>query len=326
MEISVTTPVLSSARSVCRSCESVGGTSFGKQMAASFLSVHRFYPIERKDDVNKTFDVVFFHGLQITGGTAPQEGFEKTWTTRDNNILWPREWLPNDLKDIRVFSLSYDTEATKWFAKGNSEDVDEIGENLAMALVSGRDAIGGRPFALVGHSFGGLVIKALVNAMKTRSTSEAAQSDALNSDAVDRANKFLQNLKGIVFYSVPHSGADADALGRYFKFRGLSTMVNDLRPFSRKMAKMSVLTEDAFYKKGVIIFAFGEGKPTFSDKMVVESASAMQLAGHNFYKLEDCNHMQVCKPPDQSHASYDMLLYVLRLCSKDAFVQARLVV
>ncbi|KAH9532536.1 hypothetical protein CY35_18G003100 [Sphagnum magellanicum] len=94
------------------------------------------------------------------------------------------------------------TQATKWFAKGNSEDVDEIGENLVPTLVI---------------------------------------------DAIDRANEFLQNLKGIVFYSVPHTGADAYALGRYFKFQGSSTMVKDLRPFSRKMAKMSVLTEDAFY-------------------------------------------------------------------------------
>ncbi|CAM6015498.1 unnamed protein product, partial [Sphagnum balticum] len=284
-------------------------------MAAPIIPVNRLYPIDSKDDVNTNFDVVFFHGLQITGGTAPQEGYKKTWTTKDN-ILWPQEWLPKDLKYIRVFSLSYDTEVTKWFAKGNSEDVDEIGENLVQTLVMGIEDIGCRPFALVGHSFGGLVIKALVNAMKTRSTSEAAESNALNSDAIDRANKFLQNLKGIVFYSVPHTGAAADALGHYFKFQGLSTMVNDLRPFSRKMAKMSVLTEDAFYKKGVIIFSFGEGKPTFSNEMVVESASAMQLAGHNFYKLEDCNHMEVCKPPNQSHASYSMLLKVLRLCSK----------
>ncbi|KAH8932894.1 hypothetical protein BDL97_18G003600 [Sphagnum fallax] len=285
-------------------------------MAAPFISVNRFYLIDPKDDVNKTFDVVFFHGLQITGRTAPQEGYKRTWSTKDNKILWPREWLPNDLKHIRAFSLAYDTEATKWFPEGNSEDVDEIGENPAVTLVTGIEAIGGRPFALVGHSFGGLVIKALVNAMKTRSTSQAASSNALNPVAVKRANKFLENLKGIVFYSVPHTGADAEALGRYFEFRGLSTMVNDLRPFSRKMAKMSVLTEDAFYKKGVIIFAFGEGQPTFSNKMVVESASAMQLAGHNFYKLEHCNHMQVCKPPDRTHASYSMLLPVLRLCSQ----------
>jgi hypothetical protein len=129
----------------------------------------------------------------------------------------------------------------------------------------GIEDIGCRPFALVGHSFGGLVIKALVNAMKTRSTSEAAESNALNLAAVDRAEKFLKNLKGIVFYSVPHTRADAEALGCYFEFRGLSTMVNDLRPFSRKMAKMSVLTEDAFYRKGDIIFAFEEDQPTFSD-------------------------------------------------------------
>jgi hypothetical protein len=50
--------------------------------------------------------------------------------------------------------------------------------------------------------------------------------------------------------------------------------------------------------------------------MVVESASAMQLAGYNFYRLEDCNHIQVCKPPNQSHPSYSMLLNVLRHCTK----------
>jgi len=50
--------------------------------------------------------------------------------------------------------------------------------------------------------------------------------------------------------------------------------------------------------------------------VVVESASAMQLAGENFYKLDDCNHLEVCKPPNRRHPSYSMLLNVLRLCSK----------
>jgi hypothetical protein len=47
--------------------------------------------------------------------------------------------------------------------------------------------------------------------------------------------------------------------------------------------------------------------------MVVESASAMQLAGNNFYKLEDCNHTEVCKPVDKQHPSYFMLLEILRI-------------
>jgi triacylglycerol esterase/lipase EstA (alpha/beta hydrolase family) len=131
----------------------------------------------------------------------------------------------------------------------------------------GTEEIGCRPFALVGHSFGGLVIKALVNEMKKRSTCEAGGENDLKRNAIDKANQFLENLKGIVFYSVPHSGVDAAALGHYFELQGLSTMVKDLKPFSRKMAKMSVLTEDAFYEKRVNIFAFGEGKPTFSKKV-----------------------------------------------------------
>jgi hypothetical protein len=103
-------------------------------MAAPIIPVNRLYPIDPKDDVNTNSDVVFFHGLQSTGGTAPQEGYKKTWTTKDN-ILWPQECLPKDLKYIPVFSLSYDTEVRRWFAKGNSEDVDYIGENLVKILV-----------------------------------------------------------------------------------------------------------------------------------------------------------------------------------------------
>jgi hypothetical protein len=47
--------------------------------------------------------------------------------------------------------------------------------------------------------------------------------------------------------------------------------------------------------------------------MVVEPASAMQLAGYNFYKLEDCNHTEVCKPVDKQHPSYSFFLDILRI-------------
>jgi hypothetical protein len=50
--------------------------------------------------------------------------------------------------------------------------------------------------------------------------------------------------------------------------------------------------------------------------MVVKAASAMQLASNNFYVLEDCDRMQVCKPPSKEHQSYSKLLDVLRLCKE----------
>jgi hypothetical protein len=47
--------------------------------------------------------------------------------------------------------------------------------------------------------------------------------------------------------------------------------------------------------------------------MVVEPASAMELAGlHCFYKLDHCNHTDVCKPVTIGHPSYSKLLSALR--------------
>ncbi len=91
-------------------------------------------PSQSTNDGGASFDIVLFHGLQIGGGTAAQEAYRRTWTNKDN-VLWPKEWLPNDLENIRVFSLSYDAEATKWFGEGNTEDVEYIGENLFQSLV-----------------------------------------------------------------------------------------------------------------------------------------------------------------------------------------------
>jgi len=48
--------------------------------------------------------------------------------------------------------------------------------------------------------------------------------------------------------------------------------------------------------------------------VVVKAASARQLAGNNFYLLDDCDHVQVCKPRSKEHSSYSQLLAVLHTC------------
>jgi hypothetical protein len=45
---------------------------------------------------------------------------------------------------------------------------------------------------------------------------------------------------------------------------------------------------------------------------MVEPASAMEFAGNNFYKLDDCNHTEVCKPVIEKHPSYSILVTALR--------------
>jgi len=132
----------------------------------------------------------------------------------------------------------------------------------------GSDRIGSNPFALVGHSFGGLVIKALVN--EARRSSDRAERNALDGIVISKAKEFLGNLKLVVFYAVPHSGADAETLTGYVNSlrRGAaSCLPENMKPFSRKMAKMSVMMEDAFYDKKINIYAFGEGRPTYHGKV-----------------------------------------------------------
>ncbi len=133
----------------------------------------------------------------------------------------------------------------------------------------GSDRIGSRPFALVGHSFGGLVIKALVN--EARRSSGRAQRNALDGRAISKAKEFLKNLKLVVFYAVPHSGADAETLTGYVSGKAASWLPQNMKPFSRKMAKMSVMMEDVFYKKEINIYAFGEGQPTYHGKVCTDA-------------------------------------------------------
>jgi hypothetical protein len=51
----------------------------------------------------------------------------------------------------------------------------------------------------------------------------------------------------------------------------------------------------------------------------VEFSSAQQLAHNNCYKVEDANHMEVCKPPTKAHSSYQLLLQLIIICGKVSF-------
>jgi hypothetical protein len=49
--------------------------------------------------------------------------------------------------------------------------------------------------------------------------------------------------------------------------------------------------------------------------MIVEYGQA-QILDHKCYRIEGCDHFSVCKPIDQNHPSYNMLLQFLEGCRK----------
>ncbi|CAM6038283.1 unnamed protein product [Sphagnum compactum] len=80
------------------------------------------------------------------------------------------------------------------------------------------------------------------------------------------------------------------------------------------MRQLSVDFENSI-STDLITFGFGEGKP-LDEKwgVLVPYASACELTCNNNYKIEDGNHLTVCKPPAKDHQGYSRLLDVLNTC------------
>jgi len=66
---------------------------------------------------------------------------------------------------------------------------------------------------LIAYSFGGLVLKSLVVAAHKHENQKS--KNAMDEVVQKSCNKSLSNLKGVVFYSVPHVGG-IENLSQYF--------------------------------------------------------------------------------------------------------------
>jgi hypothetical protein len=121
------------------------------------------------------------------------------------------------------------------------------------------------PVAMVAYSFGGLVLKSLVIEMHKH----VYQMQMTNLDVKTKncCEKFLKNLKGVVFYSVPHAGGTQD-LSKYFKWqcqhiakdKTRSGLLKNMKSFNRKMEQLSTDFEGSICKD-TNIYAFAEGLP-----------------------------------------------------------------
>ncbi len=109
---------------------------------------------------------------------------------------------------------------------------------------------------MVAYSFGGLVLKSLVVEMHKHVYQKQ-----------NCCEKFLKNLKGVVFYSVPHVGGTQD-LSKYFKWQ-CQQIANDkirsgllkyMKSFNRKMEQLSIDFKKSICED-VEIYAFAEGLP-----------------------------------------------------------------
>jgi len=56
-----------------------------------------------------------------------------------------------------------------------------------------------------------------------------------------------------------------------------------------------------------------------SQGILVDCTSARRSARDHYYKVEDADHMEVCKPRHKKHSSYELLLQFIITCRKVSF-------
>jgi len=107
--------------------------------------------MEQRAAINKCghYSIVLVAGL----GGHPKG----TWLAADGT-LWPRQLLPDYVKNIRVLSFNYNNTL-----KGSASQagIEEHAEDLLIALFNAKEDEDEklRPVVFVGHSLGGLIIK-----------------------------------------------------------------------------------------------------------------------------------------------------------------------
>jgi len=114
---------------------------------------------------------------------------------------------------------------------------------------------------LIGHSFGGLVIKSLVVEASRRAKLIDRARNEFEKRNFSKCKNFLENIKGIVFYGVPHSGTSIAQylkdFDRAFPQVQLGDLIRNLQPFQNDMEQLSVDFGEAL-RRDIIFYAFAE--------------------------------------------------------------------
>ncbi len=112
---------------------------------------------------------------------------------------------------------------------------------------------------LVGHGLGGLVLKSFT--MEVDKVSKVNKAKGKLQKA--RCKAFQQNVKGIVFYSVPHITSEEECVDYWKSYpdKFISKLCLDFsKQFSQHMVSLNVGFEKSIEQQHINLFAFVEGQ------------------------------------------------------------------
>lgn len=236
-----------------------------------------------------TTHVIFFHGLD--GDKV------KTWlSSSEPSELWPC-WLAAGLAHVGVWSVGYDSSATKW--RGASMHLPDRAENVLALMLAERRLRDGN-LILIGHSLGGLVIKQILR---------SAQRDALNNHTVE---SFLHRVRRVAFLGTPHFGAGLAQLAKLISLlfrRSSSTKalerndpnLRDLNNWYRKFCVENNI-ENLVLVETRAVRVLGVSLPEILGQIVLPDSSDPGV-GVTPIPI-DADHIQISKPASRESEVY----------------------
>ncbi|KAL2650368.1 hypothetical protein R1flu_018496 [Riccia fluitans] len=256
-------------------------------------------------------DLLFFHGLNLDKETGDVMHVS-TWTSTEGSEshVWPKTWLSQDFPRARILAIAYDSHRTQTAEHGRI-NLHNTAESLMLSLLKEKDwwTSPFRPLILVGHSFGGILIKQLcVHAHHLASEGSTYQREM---------RCFLKKIKAIMFLGTPHRGMTLPPLEEAAPGKS-SPLMEYVAEYNTNAARL----HDRFEKVTSIykwrIAGIGELNETrlgSSSCLLVSEASARH---GDFYFSVPADHVSLSKP----QGKYSLVYRVLTMLIEDPFSRA----
>ncbi len=224
------------------------------------------------ENENRIADIIFVHGL---GGDALSTWHPKEKKEAKNSWL---DWLGKDFNNIGIWSVDYEVEPFRW--KGSTMPLADRATNVVDLLDIYE--IGERPVIFITHSMGGLVVKQMLR------------------HAYDFGNpswkRIVENTRGIVFLSTPHSGSDIANWMQYIKgIIGTSVSVDELQANDSRLRELNNTYRNHPQLKQIPMIVYCENEKTSGVLVVNQTSADPGKEGVIPIPLNE-NHISIAKP------------------------------
>jgi hypothetical protein len=231
-------------------------------------------------DGSQIADIIFVHGL----GGNPFSTWHSQGRVNDKDF-WPT-WLGNDLQNVAIWSLGYEVEPFKW--RGSTMPLVDRATNSLAVLDSYE--IGSRPLLFITHSMGGLLVKQML-----RHAYDFGEP---------RWKKIVEQTKGIVFLSTPHSGSEIANWVEYIgRFLLPSISVEELKAHDPHLRELNNVYRNHDILSQIPIEVYCEKHKTSGLLVVNETSADPGIKGVIPIPV-DFDHISICRPDSRNALIY----------------------